>query len=379
MMPFPLRRAPALLLPLLLTGLLPVSTQGQEEVIAVLRGEVRVGDEPFQNGSVILHQVSAEESGEIDSVRVDPDGSFQIRLPHVPDHATRPDIFFASVEYRGLLYFGPAITEAIQLDSLYLIQAFDTVSVPAGGAEIPLAARNLFLEKTAEGWMATDVLQLNQEGDRTLYSPEEGVVWSYPLPESATEFQTGQSDMAPEAMHFNGNRLEVFAPLPPGERYFMVRYRIPEDEFVLPLPGRTDRMELLIREPAPDSEFPPLTPTGPVELEQGNTFRRYAADNLVDTEIRSEMASKPWSLPPEFLGLFMAAVLGAAGVYGFRRRTRTRPAPVKAPTSSERDEVLFAIAELDEDFQKQMDPSQDERDAYEARRQSLIHHLRSHS
>jgi len=70
----------------------------------------------MSGGVVVLHQVSAESSGEIDSVRVDADGSFQIRLPFVPNHTSRPEIFFASAEFRGLLYFGPAVTEGVQLE-----------------------------------------------------------------------------------------------------------------------------------------------------------------------------------------------------------------------------------------------------------------------
>jgi len=73
---------------------------------------VRVGEGVMRSGTVVLHRVSAEDSGEVDSTRVDSDGSFALTLPHVPDHAARPEVFFASVEYRGLHYFGPAITEA---------------------------------------------------------------------------------------------------------------------------------------------------------------------------------------------------------------------------------------------------------------------------
>ena len=119
---------PALFAFLLIT--LPSSVHGQEEAIPFLTGQVTLADEPLSQGIVVLHQVSEQASGEIDSVRINSDGTFQFRLPHMPDHATRPEIFFASVEYGGLLYFGPAVTEAVQLDSVYRIQAFDTLSVP---------------------------------------------------------------------------------------------------------------------------------------------------------------------------------------------------------------------------------------------------------
>jgi len=375
MCPLPSMRATSLL-SFCLALILSSPVHGQEEVIPFLRGEVRIGDDPLSGAVVVLHQVSAESSGEIDSVRVDPDGSFQLRLPFVPDHAARPEIFFASVEFRGLLYFGPAVTEAIQLDSLYLIQAYDTLSVPPGGAQIPLSARNLFLEKTETGWTATDVFQLRHDGDRTLYSPEEGIVWAYPLPNSATDFQVGQADMAPDAIRFGGGRIEVFSPLPPGERYLMIRYRITEHDFVLPMPGRTDRMEILVREPAPAAEFHPLSLSSPVEVEPGNAFRRYAAENLFDSEVRSEIAPEPWSLPAEWLGLLMAGLLGAAGIFGYRRRGGALP-PERAPSGElSRSRLLLAIATLDEEFQENGDDSRSVRTKYETERREILSKLK---
>ena len=369
------RRA-TLLLSIFLGLAFPARVQGQEGATPLLRGEVRVGDELLSEGVVVLHLVSEESSGEIDSVRVESDGSFKIRLPHVPDHANRPEIFFASVEYRGLLYFGPAVTEAVQLDSLYRIQAFDTLSVPFGGAQIPLSVRNLFLEKSEDGWTATDVFQLRNEGDRTLYSPEESVVWAYPLPAGATDFQVGQADMAPDAIRFQGGRIEVYSPLSPGERYLMIHYFIPGGDFVLPLPGTTDRMELLVREPAPSAEFPPLALLEPVEVEPGNAFRRYSAENLVDSEVRGLMAPEPWSLPAEWLGLVMAGLLGAAGIYGYRRRGTHAPAGSVSAEATSREGLLQAIAELDETFHAAGDGSSLARTAYETQRKTLLSTLK---
>jgi hypothetical protein len=381
MSPFIPRRAaslPFLLFSCLASGIPPSSARAhaQEEVIPVLRGEVRIGDAPLTEGFVVLHQVSAESSGEVDSVRVGPDGSFQIRLPHVPDHTSRPEIFFASVRYRDLLYFGEAVTEAAQLDSLYLIQAYDTLSVPPGGARLPLSARNLFLEKAEVGWTATDLFNLRQEEDRTLYSPEEQVVWAYPLPESATDFQVGQADMAPDAIRFVNGQLQVYSPLPPGERYLMVRYRIPDNDFVLPLPGTTDRMEVLVREPAPAAEFPPLALSSPVELDPGNVFRRYAADNLRDMEVVATLAPEPWSLPAKWLGLAVAGLLGAAGIFGYRRRGRVIQAERVSTEGRSREDLLLGIAKLDEDFFGGKDPSAQARARYENERKKLLSRLK---
>ena len=350
---------------------------GQQEVQAEIRGEVRVGTELLSEGTVILHQVSEESSGEVDSVRVARDGSFVLPLPHVPDHASRPEIFFASVEYGGLLYFGPAVTEAFQLDSLYLIQAYDTLSVPPDGATVPLSARNVFLEKIEVGWMATDVFELRNEGAHTLYSPGEGIVWSYPLPASVTDFQVGQGDVAPDVIKFEDGKLAVYSPLPPGDRYFMVHYQIPDDDFLIPMPGLTDRMEILVREPAPPAEFHPLQLSNPVELEPGNAFRRYAGDNLTDVEIRSELAPEPWSMPAEWIGVLMAGLLAAAGVTAYRlRASRGSTGYGSRIQGPSREQILLKIAELDEEFEAHADPSVKLREAYQASRDRLLTNLK---
>lgn len=345
-----------------------------------LHGEVRVGAIPLPEGTVVLHQVSAHTSGEIDSVRVGPDGSFRIPLPHVPDHGSRAEIYFASVQHQGLHYFGPAITDASQLDSLYTIQAFDTLSVPPGGADLPLTARNLFLERSGTGWEATDVFQLRHDGDRTLYSPDEGVVWSYPLPDMVRDFQVGQADLAADAVRFLNGRIELLAPLPPGEKFLVVRYSIPERDFLLPMPGATDRMEILVREPGPPAEFPPLGPATPVELEPGTVFRRYSGEGFLDTGIRAQVAPERWSFRAEWLGLLLAGLLGAAGVYGFRRRSARLQAPgvPGVPEPSRREDLLLAIARLDEEFGGTEDPSDADAKAYRARRGKLLSQLKRH-
>lgn len=351
----------------------------QEEVTPVLHGEVLAGNEPLTKGTVVLHLVTAESSGEIDSVTVSPDGTFDLPLPHVPNHAVRQEVYFASVQFRGLHYFGPAITDPIQLDSLYVIQAYDTVSVQPGGAELPLSARSLFLERASDGWDATDVFQVVNSGDRTLYSPTEGVIWSYPLPPSARDFQVGQADMAPDALRFSGGRLELYAPLPPGERFLLIRYHLPEDEPVVPMPGRTDQMDVYVREPGPPAEFPPLVPATPVELDPGNVYRRYEGANLVDTEIRSEVAPEPWSFPAGAAAVLLAGILAGAGVYALRRRAAAGAPDVQPSRGSSREDLLLAVARLDESFNSKKDPSPGAVKEYRARRAKLIRELRERS
>ena len=71
----------------------------------VISGEVRIGDEPADSGTVVLHRVSTLFSGEVDSVSVRSDGRFEFIIP-VPRDPLGNDVYFASLRYQGILYFG---------------------------------------------------------------------------------------------------------------------------------------------------------------------------------------------------------------------------------------------------------------------------------
>jgi hypothetical protein len=362
--------------------------RAQEEVIPIVHGEAREGDQPLPGVMVTLHQVSAEMSGEIDSVRAGPNGTFQLRLPRVPAHGERSDVYFASVRHKDILYFGSAIISPAQLDSLYLIQTYDTVSVPPGGATLPLAVRSLFLSKVQEGWEATDFFQIRQDGDRTLFSPEEGMTWHYPLPPEGTDFQVGQGEMGEDAIRFQDGEVALFAPIPPGDRFLLINYRIPDNDFRIPLPGETGRMEVLVRTPAPEAEFEPLAASTPVQMDRGNVFDRWVGEDLEDAEIRAHVRAAPFQFRAEWLGLILAALLGGAGVFAFRNRRMREGAetpgeisetPGEIADTPTRDGVILAIAQLDEAFQAEEAPSEEARNWYHARRKALLDQLKRYS
>jgi hypothetical protein len=257
-----------------------------------------------------------------------------------------------------------------------LIQAYDTLSVPPGGATLPVSVRNLFLDKLEEGWQATDFFQLRQDGDRTLYSPEEGVVWRYPLPPEAQDFEVGQADLAPDAVRFQGGDFALYAPIPPGDRFFLVRYRIPLDDFTIPMPGRTAEMEVLVRTPGPNAEFPPLVPSTPLELEPGNVFKRYSATNLTDTRVEARVMAGPFRFRAEWLGLVLAAVLGGAGVFAYRIRRPLEGGTAGPRPPTGRKALILAIAQLDEAFDEGEGHTQEDRAEYLARRRALVERLK---
>lgn len=334
----------------------------------MLRGRVLVGDSALTAGVVVLHHVAEASQGEIDSTRVSRDGSFSFRLPTVPDPG-RSEVYFASVRHSGILYFGTPINTAVQLDSLYEIHAYDTLSAPEGGAGLPVEVRNLFLEADADGWQVTDLFQVRNDGDRTLVAPEGGSIWRYPLPGGLENPTVAQGEFATGAAAVEDGFLVVRTPLPPGQRLFVVRYHLPDPFLDLPLPGSTETLEILVREPAPAMDAPGLVVGDRVEIEPGTTYRRFSGVNLRDANARLVEAEQPAGPPVRWFAVILGVLLGSVGVWAVQKRA---PAVAPVPTGELRRELILEIARSDEAFEANPDPTAEERGAYEAHRAELI-------
>ncbi len=346
--------------------------EAQETAEAVLNGRVLVGDAPLSAGTVVLHQLNDVTQGEIDSTRVGRDGAFSIRLPGVPN-PTRGEMYFASVRHQGVLYFGPALTAAVQLDSLYEIHAYDTILAPAEGMPVTLLARNLFFEPDGAAWRITDVFQLRNDSQRTVVARPGGRVWSYPLPQAATEVITGEGEMSADVVTYEDGGLVVRAALPPGERLFMVRYTLASPEVEIPTPGATEMFDVLVREPAPPLDIAGLTRAESVELEGGGTYRRYAAENLATPSLIVVLGEERGPPPVEWIAVVLTLLLAAGGLIAFRRGS-ARPAPVRGNV---RQSLLVELARLDEEFQSKPSPSKSEKLAYQERRTEMLRRLKS--
>lgn len=363
------------------TPVLPAA--GQVPAEPVLDGEVRRGGQAYEGATVVLHRVTPAHAGEVDSTRTGVDGRFRFLLPSVPAADARSEVYFASVRHQGILYFGPLLGEAIQLDSLYLIQVHDTASVPAGGLRFPVEVRNVVMEAAADGsWQVTDLMQVRNDGEVTWVGREGVPVWSYPLPAGAFRFTVGQGDLPEDAVAFRDGGMHVSAPVPPGERLYVIRYSLAHPEVSFPLPGVTERFQLLIREPAPPLSVSGLVSEPAIELEPGSSYRVHSGEGLEDVEVTLTEAAPPGIGLVEWTAVVLALVLGLAGVAAFHRRGG-RPLP--APSSATMDEtdplaaragILAAIARLDDDFEAGPDEP-DRRAEYEARRQALKDLLRS--
>lgn len=406
---FPCRGLLAGLLAVLLSAASPLSAQ--EEARPVLSGQVLRSGSPLDRGTVVLHRVTRDEAGEVDSTAVGADGQFSLVLPTVPDPGGRSEVYFASIRHDGIFYFGSAITRAVQLDSLYVIEVHDTIHAPREGAPLAVAHRTVFLEEGEGGWQVTDLFEVVNERGRTLVAEEGGIVWSHPLPEAASGFQVGQGDLDPEAVEFTGGGVRISAPVPPGHRMFVVRYQVPDPWMRIPVEARTEAFELMVREPAPAFDVEGLSAGEAIELEPGSTYRTYSGTGLpAGTDVVvEEGAGRSWTLgemPARWWAVILALILGIAGLVavlglpgdrrageGRKKSAPTAPAtPGAAPggasvgsprpggsedAEGERRRLLLEIAGLDESHEKQEDPDPEAEERYRRRRAALLERLRA--
>lgn len=310
----------------------PSGLHGQVPAEARLEGTAYVGDSAMTEGTVVLHRISDGSQGQLDSLQVGGDGAFAFDLPNVPNPA-QSDVFFASVRHQGVLYFGPAITSAIQLDSIYEIHAYDTLLAPAEGMPVALQSRSVFFEPDSTGWRVTDLFQLRNDEPRTIVSRSGGRVWSHPLPSDAREVTTGEGELAFDAATFEEGDLVVRAALPPGERLFVVRYRVDDLELGLPVGGRTEALDVLVREPAPPLEVEGLELLDRIELEPGSTYLRYSGAELTVPEVA--ITPREETAPPrvEWAAVILALLLTGAALFILRPPTgAAAPSPGSQPS-----------------------------------------------
>jgi hypothetical protein len=344
----------------------------QVEARAILDGSVQLADSALRVGTVVLHRVSDIEQGEIDSTRVS-NGQFSFTLPGIPNPALG-DIYFASVRHQGVMYFGPPITQAIDLDSTYVIQVWDTILAPTEGLDVALQSRVLFFDPQGSSWTITDLFELRNDLDRTVVARPEGRVWTYPLPAAATDVVTGEDEMSEDVIVYDAGSIVVRGALPPGTRMFVVRYTLPSPEVAIPAPGTTSTFDVLVREPAPPLEVTGLTPAESAQMESGVTYRRYAGENIADASVDIALGEEVEPPPVQWIAVILAGILTLGGILALRARS-TRAAET-AP-SNKRQDLLLQVARLDEEYQREASPSEARTREYRAQRAALLQRLKN--
>lgn len=363
--------------------LVPQGIEAQQAEVPVLRGQVLVGDSALSTGTVVLHEVTSEEQGQVDSVSLSTDGTFTFRLPATPSRA-EDRFYFASIRHAGILYFGSALADLSQLESVYEIQTYDTLMVPAEGYDIPLQARNMFFEPNGEEWRVTDIFQLRNDESRTLVAEEGGHVWRYPLPAGARNFTSGQGELSLDGTTFENGMVSVRAAIAPGERVFVFRYAVDDPFGVVPTPGVTEEFDVLVREPAPRVGVEGLELAGRVEVEAGSTYRRYSGVEVTSGQVRLVQSQVEGDLPIAWITVAIGLALALVALFVLRQSNGLATAGAQHSGRTNggaagRQALLLEVARLDEAFEADPAPSDAERAAYHARRAELLRRLRAES
>ncbi len=226
-------------------------------------------------------------------------------------------------------YVAPGRASAV--DNVYAVQVFQSQAVPLAGVPqegVPLAGVSLPVERivviefVGDGWFATDLFLIHNEGTRTLVAGEDRVVWSYPLPPGATEPVLGDGgDLRPDGVAFAGGRVRVSGPLPPGVSGFMIRYRLEKLGSTFPAPGRTALFEIWIEEPSPPLRVDGLEPLDVVAFE-GSSFRVHGGSELVDVNLTLVETGDQGPPPFGWAALLTAVMLAAGGFLAYTRPRR---------------------------------------------------------
>ena len=331
---------------------------------------VRAADSvPVPGVWAVLHQVTLESGGPVDSIRTDGAGRYAVRCPKRDTAA----VYIVSVTYDGIAYFTRPIHVLHGVrDSAGALVVFDTSST---APPIELAQRHLIVRspETDGSHQVLELLVLRNSGSLTRIAPDTGhPVWQGMLPAGAVQFEVGESDVASDAVYRRGDSVAVAAPLPPGEKQILVSYVLPSSERRLALRVRqpVGRMNVLVEDSTAVPEAGGFKRMGG-ETIQGQSFLRFERDDVpAGTSIAVRLAGRHLGLAGMWwlvVGV-AAAVLGGGLVLAWQK---TR-APALVTAASGDPELLAAeIAALDAAFEDRRDVTAAERAGYQRRRADL--------
>ncbi|MSR22554.1 MAG: hypothetical protein EXR92_03255 [Gemmatimonadetes bacterium] len=360
--------------------------QGQEEIRAVMSGQLLVSGVPADSGTVVLHRVGAEEQREIDSTSVTRDGLFSFRLPSLPVPGT--DAYFITTRYDGILYYRAPIGAPAQLDSLQVLEAFPTEPAPEAGISFPISLRQVTLEEGPRGWLVTDAFILTNNAKVT-YVPagDTAAVWQYPLPQGALGARIVQGEVLPGAgpVRFEGGRIVAANPIWPGPNFYLVQYDVESLDLDLQMPGEVALALLFLQESGPAIRVEGMSPIAP-EGPEGDSYLRWVAEGIQDQVVRVRVGEEPGSRAVAWLSIVLAMLLVGAGVWGVtssRMPSRGGPVPALAgglrrwaePERRLRKDILVEVARLDEDYAQAGEPDSEARSRHLRRRAELLDEL----
>jgi hypothetical protein len=180
---------------------------------------------------VVLHRVTTQAPGPIDSTLSDARGGFGFRV--MPDSTA---VYLVSARWSAIEYFAaPLVVRGAAPIAAITVVVSDT----SASAPFTLAARHLIISPvTADGTRdVVDLFVLNNPGPLTRVSSDSlRATWYARLPHFAINVHGGNSEFALESLRLNGDTVALYAPIPPGQRDVEIDYQIPPNTSRFELP-----------------------------------------------------------------------------------------------------------------------------------------------
>jgi hypothetical protein len=308
---------------------------------------------------VVLHGISRQTSGKLDSTVTDDAGAFRFRLSRDTSM-----VYLLSANWSGIEYFSePLPGSSLQRTTTLTLLVADTSSGRAaetGGRFIVLGSPGATRDRRA-----VDLFVIRNTGDRTIVgSRGTGATWRAPLPRGVTGARMGSagSEISADAVRFERDTIVVIAPLAPGEKQLLVEYTIPSSLGRLELEAVTpDTIQVVAEEQ--DVTVAGLEKATDQVLD-GRPYARWHGRGASLVTISFPVAaSKDRALLPLVIAAALIAVL--IGVVALRLRPVRAEAP---PLTSEA--LITRIAALDADHAGRT-LSDQEKSRYERERAEL--------
>jgi hypothetical protein len=277
---------------------------------------------PLPNAWVVLHAVTRESGGPLDSVRTDARGRYRIPLSQ-PDSGS---VYVVSAWYDGLAYFSLPLNvlgrPAVHVED---IMTFPTA---VGGPPLRLARRLATVAAAREDGTreVLEILEIENPGVTTRITKDTlRPTWAGQIPAGVGQFRGGQGDISPEAMLFRNDSVYVLGPIPPGPvKQLSYGYALPAGTrtLAIPIDQATTEVNLLVEDTTAAVRAPQRDSLGVQEIE-GRRFAAYragplAAGDRVEIDLPST-GFRAGTLLPYIIALLAMVMVGAL-VWALRKR-----------------------------------------------------------
>jgi len=332
----------------------------------VMRGSAD-SPQPVSGQMVVLHRISADSSGPVDSVRTSDNGAYRFRYRLDSPRS----MYIISARYSGVAYFTTPLREAAVTSPDADVSVYDTTS-----AAFPLSvrARHVVIAPPEAGGVrrVVDVYEVANDSNRTLVAGAVSPTWSVRLPEGAREPGSGGGDLPPEAFRFTDGRAELLVPFPPGSRQLVLTYAIPATRASIPVADASTRLEVLLEGTDAKVTGAGLVAEEPVSME-GRSFQRYIA-SPVPAGTSFMVARSGWSESAKRGVLLAVAALAVAlGIVIGRRAPAPAAVPVELRPAT--DVLAREIVALDRVYSPADRREGPAGEHYRARREALMGQL----